>query len=558
MLRYAAFVLPLVPLAIGQSPILPTDDCPILGPSFPSDFDLTNSMAIKEAIAAFPSLIDTLFEGEIPPLNKSATSFQIDVFSTQTNTSIYNYSHTGDILAPALTAGVLDDGTQFRIGSVSKLYTTYAMLNVAGLEIFDHPVTKYLPELAGNTEPSDKIIWEEVTVGALASQQGGSGGFLLGTATCFQTETCDVQAFLAEMRDIKRPVIPAFQTAMYSDAGFGILGRVLERLTNQTYEDALQTHLAEPLGLKFTRATVPPTEGLNALAIPPGEGELQGFLSSWAQDNHITAPSGGIYSNTHDMRLTGLSILHNQLLCANTTREWMKPRSHTASLTMSVGAPWEIYRLTIPVSPNSNRTRVSDLYTKLGGQVAYSAIFALSPDHGICYSILIAGETAATTDRTYLRDLVGSTFIPAAEFAAFENALTNYPGTFADPNNEASNLTIAVDEGKPGLALPSLFVDGVDWRSNITQPGLQKPSDLFSSRLYPNGVEYPSEGAEPQPRTQVEGGEGLFENGCTAWETTGFFTTSDFELEVVEGRLMSVRMMDSNVTMNRVSDEVLL
>lgn len=177
MLNYIALALPLIPLAVGQSPILPTDDCPILGPNSPSDFDLTKTSAIKKAIAAFPSLIDSLFEGERPILNKSGSAFQIDVFSTQTNASIYNYSHTGDLLKPALTAGVLDDDTQFRIGSVSKLYTVYAILNVAGLEIFDHPVTEYLPELAGNTGPGDKIIWEEVTVGALASQQGGSGGF---------------------------------------------------------------------------------------------------------------------------------------------------------------------------------------------------------------------------------------------------------------------------------------------------------------------------------------------------------------------------------------------
>jgi hypothetical protein len=179
MLNYGALILPLVPLALAgsQSPILPTDDCPILGPSFPSDFDPTNTTAIKEAIALFPSLIESLFEGETPVLNKSASAFHIDVFSTNTNASIYSYSHSGDILTPALTAGVLDDGTQFRIGSVSKLFTVYAILNVAGLEIFDHPVTQYLPELAGNTGPSDKIIWEEVTVGGLASQQGGSGGF---------------------------------------------------------------------------------------------------------------------------------------------------------------------------------------------------------------------------------------------------------------------------------------------------------------------------------------------------------------------------------------------
>lgn len=243
----------------------------------------------------------------------------------------------------------------------------------------------------------------------------------------------------------------------------------------------------------------------------------------------------------------------------------MKPQSHTASLTNSVGAPWEINRLTLPVSPTSNRTRVSDLYTKLGGQVSYSAVFALSPDHGIGYSILIAGPTS-TTDRIHLRNLVGTAFVTAAEHAAFENAATNYAATFADPNNEASNLTLTVDSDSPGLGLPSFFVDNVDWRANITRPALQLSGDLFSFRLYPSGTEYPSSTSsglmktfnavaglkEPGPRAAIEGGVGLFDNGCVAWQDTGFYTTSEFELEVVGGQVESVRHIDANVTMTRV------
>jgi len=161
-------------LAAAQRPT-PTDDCPILGPAFPSDFDVTSSTAIKEAISAFPGLIDNLFDSGV--MNRSDISFTIDVFSSETNDSIYSYVHSGEDLKSSLTAGILDDGTIFRIGSVSKLYTVYAILAVAGMEIFEHPVTKYLPELAWDDIPSDKIVWNQVTVGALASQMGGTGGF---------------------------------------------------------------------------------------------------------------------------------------------------------------------------------------------------------------------------------------------------------------------------------------------------------------------------------------------------------------------------------------------
>ena len=154
---------------------IPTDDCPILGPAFPSDFNVASSTAIRDAKSAFPGLVENLFNSGV--LNRSDVSFVIDVFSSETNASIYSYAHSGEDLKSSLTAGVLDDGTIFRIGSVSKLHTVYAILAVAGMEIFEHPVTKYLPELACDDVPSDRIVWNEVTVGALASQMGGTGGF---------------------------------------------------------------------------------------------------------------------------------------------------------------------------------------------------------------------------------------------------------------------------------------------------------------------------------------------------------------------------------------------
>lgn len=49
---------------------------------------------------------------------------------------------------------------------------------------------------------------------------------------------------------------------------------------------------------------------------------------------------------------------------ADSTRLWMKPRSFTAALTFAVGAPWEINRLAVPVSPESNRTWVFGLYSE--------------------------------------------------------------------------------------------------------------------------------------------------------------------------------------------------
>jgi CubicO group peptidase (beta-lactamase class C family) len=69
---------------------------------------------------------------------------------------------------------------------------------------------------------------------------------------------------------------------VYSDNGFALLGRVLERITNQTYEESLASVLSEPLGLNSTSTTLPP-EGSNAFAL---EGDFA--VSSWGQDAFLS------------------------------------------------------------------------------------------------------------------------------------------------------------------------------------------------------------------------------------------------------------------------------
>ena len=251
----------------------------------------------------------------------------------------------------------------------------------------------------------------------------------------------------------------------------------------------------------------------------------------------------------------------------------MKALGGTSALTVSVGAPWEINRLTLPVSKGSNRTRVSDFYTKLGGNSGYSVAFALSPDHGIGYSILVAGDTALRA-RGPLRNIVGEVFLPAAEHGAFENAAKSFAGTFADDTPQGSNLTLTVDDDHPGLGLSSWFENGTEWRANLTMPGTVLPPKNLTVRLYPTGLVeqstslsalYLVEGstrisfrAVPQklpiaPRAAVEGGKGLFENSCETWESVGFFAANDeFVFELVNGKVQGVKSKMSGTFMKRV------
>ena len=563
MFRSLAFLAPL--LALPSVSSLPTDDCPILGPIFPKSFDVSQSEAFINATELFPEVIAGLFE--TGAVNETGSAFYIDVFSTQTNTSIYSYGHVGSGVQTSQQGGEMSDETIFRIGSVSKLYTAYAVLVAGGLDIWRDPVTKYIPELEGNPrdQPNDFIIWEDISIGALLSQQAGTAGFPTEGTVCFTEGTCTRELYFDWMKNMKRPVHLPWDRAVYSDNHFALLGRVLERITNQTYEESLISVLGEPLGLDATSTTLPPN-GSNVFALQSALG-LAG--SSWGFDAFLSEGSGGVYSSGADMRKIGLSILHSELLSVTDTHEWMNPHGHTSSLTTSLGAPWEIFRLGLPVSPGSNRTRISDLYTKAGGQAGYGTILALSPDHGIGFSLNVAGDTASS-ERWILRSAVGESFIIAAEWAAAANAAENYTGIFVHPDDETTNITLSAEPDKPGLGMDGYFIEGLDVLTNISAPfGLAAaiPSSNLSVRLYPNGIAdaegnvgfYGIPGVIPRgPRSALEGGTGLFDLGCESWQNLGFYSYTGaypegFVINVADGRAVSISHPISNVTLERRS-----
>lgn len=97
---------------------------------------------------------------------------------------------------------------------------------------------------------------------------------------------CDLTkaGYLSDVRELP-PVAPIFGTALYSDQAYGILTRVLERLTGLTYDEAIRSILAEPLGLNDTSAVVPEEGEVNGFARPG----VPGIDTAWGFDNVLIA-----------------------------------------------------------------------------------------------------------------------------------------------------------------------------------------------------------------------------------------------------------------------------
>jgi hypothetical protein len=156
-------------------------NCPIFGAEFPAPKRLTEHPRWQQALANLTAEFDFLDAN----LTGDDLSYSVQVFSTDYEGGILaDRYRTATTLSPQ-TEGVKEVGpdTVYRIGSVSKIFTVLAFLAEVGDTHWNTPITAFLPELAQYsaqvaTQPIDDVQrtdWEDITVGALASQVSGVG-----------------------------------------------------------------------------------------------------------------------------------------------------------------------------------------------------------------------------------------------------------------------------------------------------------------------------------------------------------------------------------------------
>lgn len=153
-------------------------DCPFLGPVFPEPSQLSTSPRIKDATLALQTAIQDGINNGI--IESNLTSFSVEIFSTHESDSLFEFHHAAPVLSNSTGTKTVDSKSIYRIGSISKLFTVYMFLMEAGDIHFHEPITKYVPELAGQSskavqDPVAAVDWDHITIGNLASQMGGIG-----------------------------------------------------------------------------------------------------------------------------------------------------------------------------------------------------------------------------------------------------------------------------------------------------------------------------------------------------------------------------------------------
>ncbi|KAL7792091.1 beta-lactamase/transpeptidase-like protein [Trichoderma ceciliae] len=495
--------------ALGSISLAKTDQ-KLLGPSFEPISHVLSNKVIQEAVLNITnSLNDVIRTGKsrFGSFNSSTTSFSLTTVSQLDSISLIDFHHTSSFLnvSAGSTSRVTGDAV-YRIGSVSKLFTVYALLINNGTYYWNHPVTDFIPELRRTAQHPpykasviDEVQWDQITVGALASQLSGIGrdynsGDLaaqnfpwveLGLPTlppqdipsCGINENqqpCSKEEYFTGFID-RHPVFPPYANALYSNAAYRILAYVLEAITGKSYEEVIIKDVFESLGMGHSSPLPPTGKGIGV--IPNGD-------AGWSREYGDEIATGGLLSSTNDLVKFGRAVFANKQLSFMDTLRWMKPNSLTSSTSLFVGAPWEIVRSRSGIKTGA----LVDLYTKSGSVGAYGSLLILIPDYQITLAVLAAGPDASAALHAATETAIQA-LLPALDKAAKAEACSKFCGEYAPEGaSRNSSLVITFDDG-PGLLVKEWIHQGHDLiAAGQTYANATRGGKIQAVRLFPTGL----------------------------------------------------------------------
>ncbi|KAI6266144.1 hypothetical protein MCOR28_001271 [Pyricularia oryzae] len=584
----------LLTLAGGVALVTPAPlNCPIQGAAFPKPRDLASSPTMQ---AAFRNLTAT-FEAQAAGAGGGDTSFSVELWSVSDpgGRAPFEFHHTARELAGLENnAGVkkVDGDTVYRIGSLTKVFTVYTWLVEVGDKDWSTPITRFVPELAEiamdeaeavKRDPIMRTNWEEITVGALASQlagiirdyaQVGEMGTTLDASTraalglpplppadippCGPTRLCDREQFFQGMGKVP-PQYGPNKATVYSDTAFQILAYALEHITGKTYGDMLHDSVLAPLKLNRTYLFKPD----DSVGIIPANGNNAAAATGWSYSIGEAAPTGNMYASSSDLSRAGRGILSSALMTPALTGRWLKPASLTSELIAAVGYPWGVRRIDLSRSPRYKR--VTDAYNKAGRIGSYAALMALLPDFDAGFSIMLAGNSLVGNPTFSWADTMGGVLIPALEQTAREQADALYSGRYhAAAGGLNSSLEISTSPDRLGLGVYRWISNGTDMQRAALFMANGAPPTNPSIRLYPTGLETAREGGGRKVAFKAvfedltgQATDLMFTTDCGTWVGATSVVVGDVPLDQFafnldsRGRVESVEPMALRVVLNK-------
>lgn len=263
--------------------------------------------------------------------SKGTVGLVLGVMEADGSTRIFTAGRSG-------STATLDGNTVFEIGSITKVFTTGLLADMAsrGEVALDDPVQKYLPN--GVTVPTRN--GKQITLTNLAAVNSG----LPRTPTNFRPAdrsnpfadytVAQLYEFLNGYT-LPRDIGAEYE---YSNVGMGLLGHALGLRLGKSYIDAVDERILTPLGMRSTAITLTPAMQQH---LAPGHNREGAIVPNW--DIPTLAGTGAIRSTVNDMlKFLAANLDPSSKPLGAILATTHAARTQTSSPAMSVGLGWHI------------------------------------------------------------------------------------------------------------------------------------------------------------------------------------------------------------------------
>jgi D-alanyl-D-alanine carboxypeptidase len=213
--------------------------------------------------------------------------------------------------------------TQFRIGSMNKMFTATAILQLVGEGKVDlsAPLSRYLPAYPNHD------LANKVTIRQLLTHTGGTGDIFTPEFAKHRLEMRELTDYVRLFGSRGLEFEPGSKWA-YSNYGFILLGVDIERISGVPYYEYVRKHVFEPAGMRAT-GSLPETD-----AVPKRSVGYVRKNGAWVS-NVDTLPwrgtsAGGGYSTVGDL------FRFAQALCSG---KLIKPDLFATMTSKQAGGP---------------------------------------------------------------------------------------------------------------------------------------------------------------------------------------------------------------------------
>jgi CubicO group peptidase (beta-lactamase class C family) len=248
--------------------------------------------------------------------------------------------------------------TRFRLASVSKQFCSMLIMQLVqeGKVRLDDPIVKHLPYYRKDTG-------EKITLHHLMSHQSGIRDF---------TSSFDYRGTISRLSFGKDDFIKLHCSAdlenepgtiySYCNAGYCILGRIIERVTRKSFEQNLEERIFEPLGMMHSGYDRNETV-IEKRASGYTNGPFGFENAAYMNLDSSPGAAGALYSTVEDMFLWDRALYTDKLLDQEYRDLMFTPNRDVPEVKAAGGRPqsnygygWQIYTRTHPVT--KRRTKV--------------------------------------------------------------------------------------------------------------------------------------------------------------------------------------------------------